>query len=500
MKYVLYCRKSSESEDRQILSLDAQERELRATADKLGLEISAIYHESMSAKASGRPIFGNILKLIQQGKVEGIICWKLDRLARNFVDGGQIIDLLQRGVLKSIWTYEREYLPNDNVLLMAVELGMANQFVRDLSENIKRGNRQKLMEGGWPRNAPFGYKNNRLEKTIEIDETRAKYVQKIFEYYSTGLYSLGDLAKKLYEEGLRTQSGKKVYKSSLQRILTSLIYCGIIHYNGKNYPAKHKALVSKDIFDKCKEIMETGSRPRRKRHVFPLTGLFTCGVCGCSVTAERQKGFVYYHCTNGKGLCDQKKLFLREEKLEDQFTEIFDSLIFDEEIIEIMYLSALERVKHDDTFNLMAVENVEKQLSTLKEREDRLLDAYLTQSIEKGIYEAKQEEIKADRIALTRKLNEVRHGNKNPYATIERTKDVFLAGIRAKSEYKDAKPLRKREIAFELLSNAILQNKEMAQPQLKSPYDLLARTPKDSDFSTLCTRRDSNPRRLIRSQ
>ena len=96
MKYIAYYRKSTEAEDRQLLSLDSQEREALSLAEKHNLTITKTFKESMSAKSSGRPLFNEMMKMIQSGKADGIICWKLDRLARNFIDGGLIIDLLQR--------------------------------------------------------------------------------------------------------------------------------------------------------------------------------------------------------------------------------------------------------------------------------------------------------------------------------------------------------------------------------------------------------------------
>ena len=143
-KYVLYARKSSEAEDRQVASIDAQIGELKKMAGELGIDVVASITESKSAKAPGRPEFNRMLELISKGSVKGILCWKLDRLARNPVDGGQISWLLQQGVLQQIQTYGRAYYPSDNVLMMQVELGMANQFIRDLSVNVKRGLRKKV--------------------------------------------------------------------------------------------------------------------------------------------------------------------------------------------------------------------------------------------------------------------------------------------------------------------------------------------------------------------
>ena len=101
MKYIIYCRKSSDSEDRQVLSLDSQERELLSIVSKHGLTIVKTFKESMSAKSAGRPIFNKMMDMITSGTADAILCWKLDRLARNFIDGGLIMDSLQRSIIKA---------------------------------------------------------------------------------------------------------------------------------------------------------------------------------------------------------------------------------------------------------------------------------------------------------------------------------------------------------------------------------------------------------------
>jgi DNA invertase Pin-like site-specific DNA recombinase len=126
--YFLYCRKSTDMEDRQVLSIDAQLSELRAFAKLENLHIIETFIEKRSAKVPGRPIFTDMLSRIEKGEAQGVICWKLDRLARNPIDGGQISWMLQCGKIQYIQTHDRNYLPADNVLMMNVEFGMANQF------------------------------------------------------------------------------------------------------------------------------------------------------------------------------------------------------------------------------------------------------------------------------------------------------------------------------------------------------------------------------------
>src|SRR3989344_1957158 len=143
MKYFLYARKSTDFEDKQILSIEAQLVELRSIARQNNLEIATEFVEKQSAKIPGRAIFNDMMARIQLGEAQGIICWKIDRLARNPVDGGQIQWLLQQGVIRHIQTHDRSHYPNDNVLMMSVELGMATEYIRQLNAKNARGLRAK---------------------------------------------------------------------------------------------------------------------------------------------------------------------------------------------------------------------------------------------------------------------------------------------------------------------------------------------------------------------
>ena len=152
--YFLYARKSTDVEDKQVRSIEDQLAVLRALAKEYGLNVVEEFVEKQSAKVPGRPIFNSMLARIERGNAQGIICWKLDRLARNPIDGGQISWFLQKGNIQHIRTNDRDYRPSDNTLLMNMEFGMANQFVRDLSVDTKRGMRAKAERGWIPGPAP----------------------------------------------------------------------------------------------------------------------------------------------------------------------------------------------------------------------------------------------------------------------------------------------------------------------------------------------------------
>ena len=230
----IYARKSSESEDRQVLSIDAQVQELKNLAQKRGLVVEKILTEAQSAKSPGRPIFSKLATDISLGKVQHVLCWKLDRLARNPVDGGAIIWAMKQHNLK-IYTPTQSYsTAEDNIIMMYIEFGMAQKYIDDLSQNVKRGNRAKLENGGYPGLAPQGYVNNIADHTIEPDPDRFPLVRKMWDLMLTGSYSVPQITRTANEQwAYRTRKykrlgGRNLHPSSLYKIFSNPFYYGLI--------------------------------------------------------------------------------------------------------------------------------------------------------------------------------------------------------------------------------------------------------------------------------
>lgn len=485
MKYILYCRKSTDTEDKQVLSLESQERELMAIAEREGLEVVSVLRESRSAKEPGRPVFNELLKEIVKGKADAILCWKIDRLTRNPVDGGQIQWLLQNGKIKSIRTFDRTYNPSDNVLLMSIEQAMATQYVRDLSELVKRGNREKLARGEWPNHAPFGYLNDKATKTIKIDRKRAPYVQRAFELYATGGYSIQQVADILYSEGLRNNKGNKVFKNQVHRFFINKFYCGLMERDGVVYPGKHKGIVSISLFKKTEDVLHGRLRPRPKKYFYSARGFLRCGSCGCSLTADTQKGYQYYYCTNGRGICSAHKKYLRSELVDKLLSNMFLDLKFDEELISLCSeaYKARHETKNDYVENASA--SLKAELAFLPESESRLTDGFASGLIRKELFQEKMVEISNRRVELEKQIEEIDSKTGIGSVTFEQVQNVFIEGSRAAEKYLAVDDTEKREMLQKLLSNATIENGKVAQIQYKSPYQLLALTPKSADFSTL---------------
>lgn len=481
MKAILYARKSSESEDRQVQSIESQLSELHILAEKLNIEILGEYTESQSAKKLGRSVFAEVIEQITSGQADTLFVWKLDRLARNMVDGGLIMELLTTGVLKQIVTPEKTYYSTDNVLFMSVVFGMANQYSRDLSTVVKRGNRTKLENGVWPNKAPLGYVNNKNTKKIDVCPIEAKYVQKVFGMYSTGTHSCKDISDILYKDGFKSKLGNQISTSNIHLILQNTFYFGMMKSNGNYYKGNHTPLISKKIFDLCQEV-RTGykkAKPQKTKELhFSMRGIFRCENCDCAITAEKQKGINYYHCTNGKKICDQKKKFIREDDLEKELVSEIEKIKFDDELIDILHDASLEIFHASNKDTQTHKKALESKLQALRAKESILTDKLLEGILSNEIYNQKSKEIKLEIFDLERRINAKEIDIEKELLTFELTRNAFKAFNFNDISFSEMKNEKKHKTLQKLLSNSTLKNENGSKTlilQYKKPYDRIAR-------------------------
>ena len=494
MKYIIYCRKSSESEDRQILSIDSQISELLKLAEKESIKIDKIFKESMSAKAPGRLYFQEMLSYIEKNKEVIILTWKLDRLSRNPIDNGTISWFLQQGIIKKIITPERNYLPTDNALIASVEFGMANQYLRDLSVNVKRGNRTKLEKGGWPGRAPYGYINDRINKTILVDSKNSRIVKRIFELYVTNGYSLKDIEKIIFDEGGRGLDGGILRKSRIHKILTDSFYYGIMFRAGNYYTGNYEPLVSKDIFDQAREIITGKNHSRKKKRFFAYRGFMNCEGCGCLITAAEKKGHNYYYCTNGKGNCEQHKTYMKSDEADDIIAKVLGNIRFDNELIEIGYQAQKEKLALQAKPDEALKESILSQFKEVKARQKRLLDGYETGFISEQVCKERASKLTLEEKGLKLELEKADRKPANPLATLEHTKNCFLFANKVQNEFLEAGDSRKRNLLEIVLGNVSIFNKNLANFKLKKPYQLMADFPKNFTLAEWSAQQDLNLR------
>lgn len=483
MKPIAYCRKSTDDKDRQVRSLGDQETELILLCHKFGITHLPTLKESRSGTKINRPIFDQMVKDIKKGKYDTIFCWKLDRLARNFVDAGAIIHLLNTGVIKRIVTPGKDYVPTDNALMLAVEFGLATQYSRDLSDNIRRSIKNKLLEGKWTNRAPLGYYTDKETRLVQIDKDYSKYITRIFYLYTKERLSMSEITKIMFDEGFRTRTGRRLYLAGISRILADPFYMGMMVNKGTLYSGVHAPLISKEVFDEARNIAEGKAQVRAQKLFFPLRGFLTCANCGCLLTATVQKGYHYYYCTNGKKICDEHKVYLREKDIYPLVAEELTKLSFTQRKIDLTYRSIQEAKNKPQDNIIFAEENLNKLITSITTKKNKLMDLFLRSSIDQETYDKKSLEFENELTTVNDQLNRLK--GKKTSSTFEQVKNLFELANTMEKSFIEGKDPKKYQILNLVLLNATVSKGKILKTQYKSSYQLLANSSKNITISEM---------------
>ena len=361
VKYCLYARKSTESEERQILSIDSQVKEMLQIAEREGLEIVDIRRESHSAKDSGqRPVFQEIIRDIRSGRYTGIMTWAPDRLSRNAGDLGSLVDLIDQKLLLEIKTYGQVFKnsPSDKFLLMIL-CSQAKLENDNKSVNVKRGLRTRCEMGLWPAPAPTGYLNEkRIDRKghVMVDPERGPIIRQMFEKVAYEKWS----GRKIYhwlkfDMNLRSAtSNKPLTLSNIYRLLQTSFFYGSFEYpmgSGNWYTGKHEPLITRELFEKAREQL-VRSEIKHENKQFAFSRRITCDLCGSGIIADEKwkklanggmAHYIYYGCNRSKDIkC--KCGYMREEEIIKQLVEIIDKLEVDQNFIKRKFEQERDRM------------------------------------------------------------------------------------------------------------------------------------------------------------
>ena len=418
-KYFLYARKSTEDDDKQVMSIEAQLFELREFARKENLEIICEFQESKSAKKPGREKFGEMMSKIENMNGVGILAWHPDRLARNSIDGGRIIYAVDTTKIVSLRfpTFWFEPTPQ-GLFMLQVAFGQSKYYSDNLKQNVERGIRQKLRRGEWLTKAPFGYVNNPKTRNIEPDVVKAKVIVCAFKEYAKGNHGLESMAKFLAEHGVCQKNGTPLGKASVSRILSNQAYLGLTKHRDEYFPGSFVPILSHDLFQAVQKRLQERSHPRKTRtgHNFPFTGLFRCSECGSMITAQWCIGkmkvrYRYYRCTKKKGKCSQK--YLREDLLVLQLREQLEKIALPDEWTNYMLGKVDEWDKSEKVSSGNLLGQSKENLRETEQKLDELVNLYLEGDIPKENYLAKKNDLLKQKVSLGEKIDSARADRKN---------------------------------------------------------------------------------------
>ncbi|HBP01604.1 MAG TPA: hypothetical protein DD454_05360 [Candidatus Moranbacteria bacterium] len=480
MKAIILARVSTEEQKEAGNSLPAQIERLMSYCKRKGFQIAKKFNLEESAYKSNRDEFDKLIEEVKKAskKEKVAVCFdKVDRLSRSIFD--KRVNLLYEMALADRielhFASEGQVINNQmsatEKFQFGMSLGLAKYYSDAISDNVKRAYEQKIRNGEWIGQAYLGYKNITLEndkKDVIQDEDKAFFIKKMFSYYATGDFSMKELSKKMFAEGLRSRKGVKVSTSQVNNILRNPFYHGTMMIKGVPYPHRYEPLISKQLFERVQEAINGYNRQNFKRTNKPYVfrGLIKCSECGCSITPELQKGHIYYHCTNYHGNC-KNVCWLREEELLGQIKEMFQSLKLEPDALEKLKDELRASHENEQEYYEQNLNNIKRQLGQIDTRLNIIYDDRLDGRISPAEYDNRVKKYKDEQAELLQKYEEHSEADRNFYITASKVLDLSQ---RAWILFKNSEPKEKTQLVGFLLQNLSLQGRKLSF-EVKTPFN-----------------------------
>jgi len=364
--------------------------------------------------------------------------------------------------------------------MLSIAFGQSKYYVDNLSENVKRGLREKLRRGEWPGCAPLGYYNDATTHTVKPDPEKARFVYKAFELYATGNYSLEELLKEVHRWGLTAKAGKPIFKSCLAKMLRNPFYYGVMIYKGERFEASHPPLISKKLYDSVQAVIAQKTRVIKKTvDKFTFTGLMKCGECGASITAELKKGHIYYRCTKKISACTQR--YLREEALLEQINSAILKVFIDNETKNKIINLCEKLIQEEGKASSALVSQFQDKLKYFDSQIERLIDLYVAKEITQEEYQRKKANLLNEKKDLEGQVDNIRT---NGGGWLEPAKEFITTCNKAGSVAWQGNLSAKRDFLKILGSNLVLKDRTLLFSN-KKPFSLLPRKGLDEDLLPL---------------
>ena len=386
------------------------------------------------------------------------------------MDGGRIVYLVDIGKIQDLRFPTFHFEPTAHgKFMLNIAFCQSKYYVDNLSENIRRGPRQKLRNGVWPNRPPVGYVNDRNTRSITVDPKKAPLVRKAFELYATGNHPFHEVRRRINGLGLLSCTDKIMSTSNFQHTLKNPFYCGLMFFNGELYEGKHDPIISKRLFDEVQAVMERKSKPKTPTlKPYLYRGVFTCGECGCFITTETQKGRNYLRCTKRVSACTQK--YVREETIAEQIDREITKVALEAALADWM-VSELENTREETArAEAAAIEKTTEEIGQIEKKIDILLDMRLSEQIGEQEYVSKKHVLLNRKAELKGVLEAFRDNRRNRFepaiAFVKEAKDATIL-------LAEGNPEKKRDFLRKIGSNLKVSEKRLSV-EFKNPWNIVA--------------------------
>ncbi len=503
----VYLRRSQDRDDRQQLSIPKQDQAVKELVKKNDLMPLFLEPEDRSARYTGRPVFDDMIRRIEDGEARYIAVWHTSRLSRNPRDAGMILHLLDTGQLRGIYTPDRVFRnTTDDKTFLSIVLAFDKRENDDLSDKVKGGFDMKRQTGQYPGPAPLGYLNALVgpgQRNLVPDPHKASKIVQLFKMASSGQYTLDDLWRESRDMGLTTKGGRELPKQTLAEMLQRRTYAGYFKYGGDQwYKATYQPLISQELYEKTQLAMGWVKPRRRDRPAttngrsYTYKGLLVCDNCRFNVTAytklkKLRSGdpaeYVFYTCTKKSKTirCDEHQV--SGKQLEDEIrARVSEFNISDDQAAEAY--GWLEKFHNEymlkkNQYRPIWIEDQQKA--------KRALDI-LDEKLEQGVISDERYKLRAaqHQEALARTSELLSRSDHDANRRLELAKEVFSTGINIGDVFDEANEDERRRMMRLLGSNWTLGNKKVAL-SVREPLSALHNSAENNDWRA---RPDSNRR------
>jgi len=489
MKAIILARVSTEEQISEGHSIPAQLDKARQYCLHKKLDIKSEHQFDESSLKDVRSKFEIVVSEIKKSKTKIVLIVEtIDRLQRSFKESVLLDQFRKEDKLEIHFLRENLIIHKDSNSseIQRWDLGvfLAKSYVLQISDNVKRSFAEKLKNGEFPGLAPFGYVNLRDENDksiIEPHKLDSKIVQKIFEYYASGAYSMKQVRDKI-----RSEFHKKLLTSRVEAILQNGFYFGQMTVKGRIYPHKHPTLISKQLFDEAQTIrLGRSKKPFKFKGVpFPYRGLIRCATCKCAITPikKRKKSgleYVYYKCSEYHGKHGAE--YVREERLTEQFTKYFDKIHIPEKIVKeaLATLKTSHKAKKDYYHDIN--DGLKEADDKLERRLEKMYEDKLDGLISEEEYKKRSTKYRIEQKAIRQKLSRLHESDEHYYV-----KSNYLLNIANKAPqiFQSSKVEVKRQLINLVLWNPTLNGTTLSATYRK-PFDLLAKGPSNHIWGLL---------------
>lgn len=451
MKRVILIPRVSSDDQAKGTSLRTQEEEMRAYCQKHGYEIKAVYREDHSAKNFNRPEFKKLLHYLKEnkGKIDLLLVTTWCRFSRNMTESFMMMDKLKKlGVEVQAIEQPLDLSIPENLMIHAVYLALPEIDNRRRSMKITTGVRASKMEGRWLGKAPYGYvsirgANNKMH--LQPGESAA-IVKKAF-----ALISKGKTQSQVRE--ILKKDGKYFFRSTLSELLRNRLYLGEIRVKtneGKGFlyvKGLHEPLISVDVFNRVQAILEGRLLDRHfikaksEKDEFALRGILLCGACGKIMTGSASKGrngrYFYYHCNH----CGEVRL--RAGEVHTRIEAILDEIKIQKSPAALFKAMIQKLVKEGEVKQVRSRENIEAELSQVKERIQNVEDDYADRKISHESFSRSLQRYEGEQRKLQLEISDL-HTGASSYQKFLKSGLSITQNL--KKLYQKGNPSEKKEI------------------------------------------------------